>query len=112
MRDKAIIIKSEKSYIKVNINEILFCKASGAYTEIFREGQPFITTPKLLKEFEIKLVDFNFFRISRSIFVNLDHCIKINNNGTITIELSNGELLDVAASRRKRLKEQFCKTGV
>jgi len=110
MKTHTLIVKSEKSYIKIHIHEILYLKAAGAYTQIICEGKPCITIPKLLKEFESKLTENNFFRISRSFLVNIDHCTKINFNGKTTLELINTECLEVSSPRKKLLKEYFCKS--
>ncbi len=47
---KYIVIKQEGRYIKLFIDEILYCKAEGAYTKVYLNNAELIVS-KLLKEF-------------------------------------------------------------
>ena len=103
-----IVIKTEKKYKKIFVNEILYCKADGAYAKLFLiENRRFVAS-KLLKEFEKILESYNFFRINKSFLVNLDHCIELHIGDKPKVLLSSEEILPVSPARMKLLKEKFC----
>ena len=105
---KYIVFKQEGKYKKIFIEEILYCKAEGAYTKIWLNNNEEFFVSKLLKEVEKLLANYNFFRINRSYLVNLDHCHEILTNSTRELRLLNGVKLAISRSRIKLLVERFC----
>ncbi len=83
--------------------DILYCKGDGAYTYFFLKNGERITTSKNLKEYEIKLSEFNFFRSHKSYLINLSE-IKtyIRGEGSHAV-MTNGD--NVGVSKRK--KDEF-----
>lgn len=105
--EKFIVIKTGNKYKKVFVNDIIYCKANGAYTEIyFADGTVFLTS-NLLKDIEEKLRDANFYRINRTYLANLNHCHEICKNGSLEIVFTSGAKLPVSRSRYKELLEKF-----
>ncbi len=98
---KYIAIKTEGKYKKFFIDEILYCKAEGAYTNIYLNNNEEFIVSKLL-------TNYNFFRINRSCLVNIDHCCEILTNDTRKLAVITGEKLLVSRSRFKLLVEKFC----
>ncbi|MGZ3923200.1 MAG: LytR/AlgR family response regulator transcription factor, partial [Flavisolibacter sp.] len=62
MADKIVFVKT---------NNILYCEACGAYTNIFLKDGKRILSSKSLGDFESQLVGHRFFRIHHSILINL-----------------------------------------
>lgn len=87
----------------IKIFDILYCKASGNYTEIFmKDGKKHLVS-RQLKEYDEMLVEHNFFRIHHSSLINLNYVQDyIKGDGGYVI-MSDNTSLDV--SRRK--KEDF-----
>ena len=84
----------------VNITDILYCKAEGAYTHVFVADGKKIVASKSLGEFEHQLTTHKFFRIHHSILINLHHVKEFQKfNGGYVI-MDNNEKLEV--SHRKR----------
>ena len=105
---KYIVVKTSGKYKKLFIDEILYCKAKGAYTKIYLNNNEEFFVSKLLKEVEELLANYNFFRINRSYLVNLSYCHEILTNGTRELVLFTGEKLAVSRSMFKLLVEKFC----
>jgi hypothetical protein len=84
----------------IKVMDILYCKASGNYTEIFlKDGKKYLVS-RQLKEYEELLSEHNFFRIHHSSLVHLDYIQNyIKGDGGYVI-MSDNALLDV--SRRKK----------
>lgn len=103
-----IIVKTKGKYVKIFVDEILYCKAEGAYTIFYLENDKEFCSSKLLKEVEKALADNNYFRINRQYLVNLDHCYELITGKNPTLVLSNDLRLSVSLPKMKLLREQFC----
>lgn len=88
----------------LKINDIIYCKADGKYTEFHRNNNTKILSSRNLGEY-VSLLDNNFFRIHHSYIVNIKYLVKIVKNDGFYCELSNGHILPVA----KRRQEEFIK---
>ncbi len=76
-----VFIKSEYKIVKINFDDILFCKGMKDYIQIFVNGKanPIITL-KSLNAFEAKLPADKFIRVHRSYIVSLMHIDTISKN--------------------------------
>ena len=84
----------------IKVNEILYCKASGNYTEIFmKDGKKHLVS-RQLKEYDDLLTEHDFFRIHHSALINLSHLQNyVKGDGGHVVMIDNA-CLDV--SRRKK----------
>ncbi|HAF27771.1 MAG TPA: hypothetical protein DCG75_01875 [Bacteroidales bacterium] len=103
-----IVIKTERKYRKIFIDEILYCMAEGAYTKLYLNNNEEIYDSKILKVVEKTLSNYNFFRINRSYLVNLDHCYELLTGEKPNIILSNKVKLCVSPPKMKNLRKLFC----
>lgn len=95
-----LCIPSFKGFQVVELNDILFCEASGSYTNFHFCDQPLICSAKPIYEYEEMLTDSGFIRIHKSYLVNLRHIKEyVRGEGGVVI-LSNNTEIEV--SRRKR----------
>lgn len=76
-----VFIKSEYRILKINFDEILFCKGMKDYIQIYLYGKsnPVITL-KSLNAFEAKLPSDKFIRVHRSYIISLLHIDSISKN--------------------------------
>tara|TARA_R110001583_G_scaffold145635_2_gene297612 strand:- start:44738 stop:45493 length:756 start_codon:yes stop_codon:yes gene_type:complete len=82
----------------IDIDTILYCEADGSYTHFFTTDKKTYTTSNNLKKVESILQNTSFFRIHRSLLLNLKHIIQFNNSGEV--KLSNNKKL-LVSSRNK-----------
>jgi len=82
----------------IDIDDILYCEADGSYTHFYTSNNKTYTTSNNLKKVERILQHTSFFRIHRSILLNLKHIVQFNNNGEI--KLTNNKKL-LVSSRNK-----------
>ena len=82
----------------VDIDDILYCEADGSYTHFFTTDNKTYITSNNLKKVENILQQSTFFRIHRSLLLNLKHIIQYNNSGEI--KLTNNKKL-LVSSRNK-----------
>lgn len=89
-----------KGYIIINPNEILYCKADGAFTEIHFIYKTIELTFQFLSKVEEILAPYSFIRISRSVIVNRNFIRKVYLKTNTVVLTSNGEECDIQGSRQ------------
>jgi two-component system LytT family response regulator len=87
----------------INISNIIFCEADGAYTNFHLSDGKRICVCKPLLDYEQLLHDKSFLRIHKSHLVNTQHIKKYIRGEGGTVVMSNG--FEIPVSRRK--KEHF-----
>jgi two-component system, LytTR family, response regulator len=98
-------VATNEGVIFINTNDILFCEASGGYTNFFLKNGDKLLTSKTLKDFEEILIDHSFFRIHHSYLINLSEIKRyVKGDGGTAIMSNNAEL---PVSKRK--KDEFVK---
>lgn len=77
-RGKSLSFKTKDGLLRVLLNQILYIKASGNYSEFYIQGDKKIIQSKQLNKFEALLCSQNNFeRIHRSFIINLNNIKKI-----------------------------------
>jgi len=110
-REMKICIPSLKGFLVVEIKNILFCEASGSYTNFYLADNQVLCTAKTMHEYETLLADAGFVRIHKSYLVNLRHVKEYVRGEGGSVILSNSK--EVEVSRRKkdsfinRMKEYY-----
>jgi hypothetical protein len=84
----------------VCIRDIMYCKASGSYTEFFLHNGNRIMTSTSIKRYEEMLVGYGFFRAHKSYLINNLHVRRIIKTGYGFAEMSDGSQIEI--SRRKK----------
>ena len=85
----------------VNIPEILYCEAHGAYTNIYLKDGKKIMASKSLGDFESQLNTHKFFRIHHSILINLLHIKEFQRSDGGYVVMENNTKLEVSHRKRK-----------
>lgn len=101
-KDKKIFIPDTSGFSLVNISDIVRCEANINYTTIVLQNASPIVVAKSLKEFELLLDGYNFFRVHKSHLINVVHVKNYKKDGG-KIHLSNGDIIEISL----RKKEDF-----
>lgn len=88
-----------KGYIIINPEEILYCKADGAFTEIHFVNKSTELTFLFLSKVEEILQPYNFIRISRSVIVNKNFIRKVYLKTNTVILTFNGNEHEIQGAR-------------
>lgn len=91
----------------VEVPDITFLEAEGAYTNVWLKNGSRILVSKKLKFFE-EILDTrpNFFRSHRSFIVNINYLKKYNKNDS-SLQLDNGKVVYVSRERKSEFEEQL-----
>jgi two-component system LytT family response regulator len=99
-QEMKLCIPSIKGFQVVELKDILFCEASGSYTNFYFNYKHSVCTSKTIHEYEELLGDAGFVRIHKSYLVNLLHVKEYLRGEGGSVVLSNNKELEV--SRRKK----------
>lgn len=100
---KKMIIPTINGFELLNIAEIIRCESNVNYTTLFLKDKRKLVVAKSLKEFEVLLGDFHFFRVHNSHLINLEYIQKYQKGNGGTVILNDGS--EIAVSTRR--KEDF-----
>ena len=100
-QEMKLCIPSLKGFQVVELKDILYCEASGSYTNFFFLDKHSICTAKTIHDYEDLLEDAGFVRIHKSFLVNLLHVKEYLRGEGGSVILSNGHEVEVA--RRKKI---------
>ncbi len=99
-KESKIGIGMADKIVFINIADILYCKAEGAYTHVHMVDGKKVVASRSLGEFEQQLTTHNFFRIHHSILINLQHVKEYQRFDGGYVIMENNVKLEV--SHRKR----------
>ncbi len=85
----------------INISNILYCEASGVYTNIYLNDGKKIIASKPLGDFESQLSTQKFFRIHHSTLINLNHIKEFQRFNGGYVVMQNDIKLEVSHRKRK-----------
>lgn len=97
--EKRIVLKDLDATYFVKVNDILYCMAEGAYTQVFVQSSDPILVSRNLHTHEEMLSSSGFIRTHHSCLVNPSH-IKLFDRKTESLILTSGH--SVPVSQRKR----------
>jgi two-component system LytT family response regulator len=99
-QEMKLCIHSVKGFQVVDLKEVLYCDASGSYTNFYFTDKHTLCTAKSILEYEELLEDAGFVRVHKSYLVNLLHVKEYIRGEGGSIKISGGQELEV--SRRKK----------
>lgn len=105
-----LAVKQGNKTILLKPSEINYIVASGYYAEIFVEKQKYLLRESLTNLTNL-FKEENFFRIHRSILINLDAVKEIVHSefGEMDVRMTDGKLLHISKAHKKEL---FSKLGI
>jgi two-component system LytT family response regulator len=102
-----LALPSNDGLVFVSVDEILYCEASGNYTNIFMADDRKFVISRTLKEYEDLLENQDFFRIHNSYLINLNSIKKYIRGEGGQVVMSNDKALDVSKSKKKSFLEMI-----
>jgi len=85
----------------VNITDILYCEATGSYTNFYLQNGKKMMASKLLGEYESQLKDYKFYRIHHSFLINLNRVKEFQRHDGGYVIMENNKQLEISQRKRK-----------
>jgi two-component system, LytTR family, response regulator len=102
-----LAVPSSDGLVFVSVDGILYCEASGNYTNIHMgDGRKFVVS-RTLKEYEEMLEDLDFFRIHNSYLINLNLIKKYIRGEGGQVVMTNDQVLDVSKAKKKSFLDKI-----
>lgn len=96
-----LALPTQEGYHFVEVKDVIRCQSQNNYTFFHLSDGKKILVSRTLKIFAKMLEDHNFFRISRSDLVNLNHIVTFNRQKNPTLTLSDDSTLPISIRRRE-----------
>jgi two-component system LytT family response regulator len=96
-----ITLSTSDGLMFILVEDIIRCEAQGAYTTFYFKNRKNIMVSKNLKEFQILLEDYQFFRIHNSHLINLNEIEKYKKADGGSVLMSDGSIISISESRRQ-----------
>jgi two-component system LytT family response regulator len=100
-----IALPTLTGFLFVLINDIIRCESDNTYTTFFTLDKQKIIVSRTLKECELMLGDYRFFRVHNSHLINIDYIKEYIKGEGGTVKMTDGSQVDVA----RRRKDEFLK---
>lgn len=104
--NETIIVPNKNNFFSLRINDILYFKSDGSYTEIFTPDKKLISS-KNIGYFEKSLNKEYFFRVHHSYLVNKSQIIEIQKGRGGQVILKGDIQIPVSQRRMNDLMDQF-----
>jgi two-component system LytT family response regulator len=102
---KTIVIKTLRYYLRIPIEEIIYCQADGSYSEINLINGEKIIVSKSLRVIEELLKDDNFVRCHNSFLVNIAKVEKFSSfSRTLSI---SGHIIPVSRRNCHKIRKEL-----
>ncbi|HEX8677834.1 MAG TPA: LytTR family DNA-binding domain-containing protein [Segetibacter sp.] len=98
-----IAIPTRSGYSFIPVNEIMYCKGSGAYTTVYLSNQKNVLLSKSVGETEQLLPAELFERVHNSVLVNIHFIDQFVKSEGAYVVMKNGDELSVSKSKKDQL---------
>lgn len=102
---RKIAFKTQTGIKIITYDDIVYCRGDGRYTILYLNNNETLLLSRLLKSIEDTLPEGNFYRIHKSVIVNIDYVKEFRHPDNKYIILDNNTRLQIA----KRRKSKFIK---
>ena len=99
--DNKIGIGLQDKIVFINVKDIIYCEASGSYTNVFLNNGEKMVASRLLGDFEEQLAGNKFFRIHHHYLINLARIKEFQRNDGGYVIMESGKQLEVSQRKRK-----------
>jgi len=105
----SIAVNTANGIVFLKVQDILYCKAAGSYTEVYLSGagKNRVTIAKTLSKVLEVLPSEVFVRIHNSFVINLYHLIRFNNSDKNCVTMSDGTSLSVSRGKKEEFLKRF-----
>ncbi|WGK65537.1 LytR/AlgR family response regulator transcription factor [Croceiramulus getboli] len=102
-----ITIPQQDGFEVIAVEDILYCQADDNYTYIYLVQEKKKLVSKTLKYFEEALTPMGFVRVHKSYLINVSEVIQYKKGKGGHVVLSNGQSIQVSASKKANLLANF-----
>jgi len=102
-----IAVPTSDGFVLISLQDIVFCKANGNYTEFHLSNSKQLLSSYTLKQYHELLVEQNFFRAHRSFLINLSHVKMYRRGEGGTIVMNDGSEIELSRQNKEAFFQLF-----
>jgi two-component system, LytTR family, response regulator len=106
-KNSRLALPTTDGLVFINVEDILYCEATGNYTNIHLNDDRKFLVSRTLKEYEDLLEEQDFFRIHNSYLINLKFLKRYIRGEGGQVILMNDKTLDVSKAKKKHFLERI-----
>ncbi|QEC52682.1 LytTR family two component transcriptional regulator [Anseongella ginsenosidimutans] len=105
--DRKICLGTQESMEFISIQDILYCEASGSYTQFYLKSGSSLLVSKNLKEYENMLTDHEFLRVHNRFLINLREVKSLVKSEGGYILMNNNSQISISPKKREAFIERM-----
>lgn len=109
-QDSKLMVPTKDGMIFLKVNDIVRLQSESNYTLFFLVGNKKVLVAKTLKNFEEKLLSYNFLRIHQSHLINLAHMKEIDHGDNLAI-MTDGSKVEISKRKKKEFLDSLEKNN-
>lgn len=102
-----IAVPTSDGFVLVPVGEIIFCRASGNYTEFHLVNNKQLLSSYTLKQYHDLLTDQNFFRTHRSYLINMSYVKMYRKGDGGTAVMQDGTEVEISKQNKEAFLQYF-----
>ena len=102
-KEKKIVLKTFQKTDIVKINDIVRCESHRGYTEFHLSNRTRIMVSKTLNTYYELLESFDFFKVHKSHFINLNHLLRLERKNHLFAIMDDGSSIPISTRKRESL---------
>lgn len=103
---KSFVFQTYQGNFVFNIDDIMYMETAYREYRIHTLDRSYYGSINAVKSIKDELLEYDFYRIQRSFFINLTHVSRFDNT---TVTMKNGDVLTLSRKKYKDFKTQFYK---
>lgn len=104
---KKIVIPNKNKFFVFSIEDIIRLEGEGNYTNFILTNHPKVMSSKTMKEYEILLSEYGFFRAHQSTLINLRHVVSYTKGEGGFVIMSDEQEIIISRNRKKEFLDRF-----
>jgi len=102
-----IAVPTADGFVLISVQEIVYCRANGNYTEFHLSGGKSLLSSYTFKQYHELLEEQNFFRAHRSYLINLSHVKMYRRGEGGTIIMNDGSEIELSRQNKDAFLQLF-----
>jgi two-component system, LytTR family, response regulator len=103
VKKECVSIDTGNGEVDIPVQDIIYIEAHGNKCLFIMRSDEIIKSGNFLKSYEKKFSGYNFYRVNRSHFVNLDYVKSYKENQQPELEMVNGDIIHISQSKQKKI---------
>lgn len=103
VKKECVRIDTSNGEVNIPVQDIIYIEAQGNKSIFIMRSDKIIKSDNFLKSYEKAFSGYNFYRVNRSHFINLDYVKSYKENEQPELEMVNGDIIHIPQRKQKEI---------